>query len=108
MPAHRGDLENEEYEEKPQIEDDEEEEDPTWALRPASKRDFQWSKFAEPHKARNRLILKEFPEIKKLMGHDPATKYKIFCAVALQVCFPFCKTPLHNSTFALLIHIIVL
>ena len=60
--------------------------DASWASKPAHKRDFEWAKNPEPHKPRNKLILKEFPEIKKLMGHDPNTKYKIVVAVAMQVC----------------------
>ena len=59
----------------------------SWASKPAHKRDFQWSKSTEPHKPRNQMILAEFPQIKKLFGHDPMTKYKIVFAVTLQVSF---------------------
>ena len=57
----------------------------SWASKPAHKRDFEWSKTTEPHKPRNQMILAEFPQIKKLFGHDPVTKYKIVFAVTLQV-----------------------
>ena len=67
--------------------------DSSWASKPAHKRDFEWSKTSEPHKPRNKLIIEEFPEIKALMGHDPATKYKIFAAFALQVCMHFSVLP---------------
>jgi sphingolipid 4-desaturase/C4-monooxygenase len=47
--------------------------------------DFIWSTEDEPHASRRKAILKKHPEIKQLYGHDPVLKYKIACAVILQL-----------------------
>lgn len=52
----------------------------------ASARDFIRSDEAEPHAARKAEIIKKYPEIRKLMGHEWRTKYIIAATVALQVC----------------------
>jgi sphingolipid delta-4 desaturase len=46
--------------------------------------DFHYHYTDEPHASRRREILAKYPEIKRLFGHDPATKYKIAVAVFLQ------------------------
>lgn len=54
----------------------------------AHERDFEWLKTPEPHKERNKIILKDpviGPQIKALFGPDPMTKYKISFAVIAQI-----------------------
>lgn len=46
---------------------------------------FYWDDGAEPHVGRRAQILKAHPEIKKLMGHDKATKYKVLVSVMIQI-----------------------
>jgi len=46
---------------------------------------FYWSNEEEPHVKRKREILKAHPEVKKLMGHDPMTKYKVLVSVSIQL-----------------------
>lgn len=46
--------------------------------------DFLWLETDEPHAMRRKAILKKYPEIKQLYGHDPTLKYKIVAAVAIQ------------------------
>lgn len=46
---------------------------------------FYWDHGEEPHVKRRADIVKAHPEIKKLMGYDPATKYKVAVSVAIQI-----------------------
>lgn len=46
--------------------------------------DFYHSTTDEPHASRRKLILSKYPEIKRLFGHDPVTKYKIAFVVITQ------------------------
>lgn len=46
---------------------------------------FLFSAEAEPHKARTKLILKSHPEIRNLMGRNPASSLLILFVVALQI-----------------------
>ncbi|KAL4237955.1 Sphingolipid delta(4)-desaturase DES1 [Mactra antiquata] len=50
-----------------------------------SRTDFEWSYTQEPHASRRKEMLKKYPEMKKLMGHDPMLKYAVFGAVLLQL-----------------------
>jgi sphingolipid delta-4 desaturase len=56
--------------------------------------DFEWTYTEEPHATRRRQILKDHPEIKKLFGHSPKSKYYCIATVALQ-CFLayYCSRP---------------
>ncbi|KAJ1459071.1 fatty acid desaturase-domain-containing protein [Pelagophyceae sp. CCMP2097] len=47
--------------------------------------DFAYRPDEEPHAARRTAMLKKYPEIKKLFGHEPSTKYFVAATVALQV-----------------------
>ncbi len=49
------------------------------------RKDFVYRDQAEPHATRKTEILKKYPEIKQLMGHEPLTKYIVAATVALQV-----------------------
>lgn len=49
---------------------------------------FYWASegaLEEPHVARRKAIVQAYPEVKKLFGHDPQTKYTVFCALLLQL-----------------------
>ncbi|CCI48837.1 unnamed protein product [Albugo candida] len=48
------------------------------------KEDFYWVGTDEPHATRRKLILAKYPEIKKLFGHCPVTKYVAAGIVILQ------------------------
>jgi len=51
----------------------------------AKGRDFFFSATDEPHVTRRAEILKSHPEIKRLMGHEPRTKYIVAATVSLQI-----------------------
>lgn len=46
--------------------------------------EYYWTKEAEPHAARRKAILAKHPEIRKLTGHEPLTKWLVGVVVALQ------------------------
>jgi sphingolipid delta-4 desaturase len=50
-----------------------------------SNKDFEWSHEDEPHAIRKKEILAKYPEIKKLMGPCPRTKYVVMATVGIQV-----------------------
>ncbi|WFD20178.1 hypothetical protein MCAP1_002422 [Malassezia caprae] len=53
--------------------------------KPLPSDDFLWSLNEEPHKTRRVAILKAHPEVRKLMGHEPLTKYVATAVVCLQI-----------------------
>lgn len=48
------------------------------------RKDFMWSQQEYMHVARNREMLRKYPEIKKLMGYDTTTKYYCIVIVLIQ------------------------
>ncbi|SCU78475.1 LANO_0A03114g1_1 [Lachancea nothofagi CBS 11611] len=50
---------------------------------------FYWVSHKEPHAIRRHAILKSHPEVSKLMGHEPRTKYIVIGVVALQCAMAF-------------------
>ncbi|KAJ8082136.1 sphingolipid delta-4 desaturase [Marasmius tenuissimus] len=52
---------------------------------PQDPQDFLWLMTEEPHRSRRMAIMKAHPEVTKLMGYEPLTKYIVFCVVALQL-----------------------
>lgn len=50
-----------------------------------SRNDFEWTYNDEPHATRRKEILKKYPEIKKLMHHDPRFKWIVAALVFTQV-----------------------
>lgn len=52
---------------------------------PQDPRDFLWLMTEEPHRTRRMEILHAHPEVTKLMGHEPLTKYIVLAVVSLQV-----------------------
>ena len=65
--------------------------------------DFVWSDEKEPHFMRRKEIMKEFPEVKKLFGHDPKLIYKTLFVAALQLSVPIFFLPENPWLFALLV-----
>lgn len=47
--------------------------------------DEMWSELEEPHVARRRAIAKAHPEVKKLFGHCPKTKYMVLMQVGVHI-----------------------
>lgn len=47
--------------------------------------DFIWVMNDEPHSSRRKEMLKKHPEVKKLMGHEPLTKYIVTALLCLQL-----------------------
>ncbi|GME91915.1 unnamed protein product [Ambrosiozyma monospora] len=47
--------------------------------------DFYWTNAKDPHTIRRKEILKKYPKVTKLCGHEPLTKYISFCVVMLQL-----------------------
>lgn len=58
---------------------------PAAAADDADKHDFFWTYTEEPHRTRRLAIIKAHPEITKLCGPEPLTKYVVAGVVALQV-----------------------
>jgi sphingolipid delta-4 desaturase len=52
-------------------------------------KDFSYSNSPEPHKARTRAILKDHPEVRKLIGRNSASFFLILFVVALQIAISF-------------------
>ncbi|KIL55828.1 hypothetical protein M378DRAFT_17591 [Amanita muscaria Koide BX008] len=52
---------------------------------PQDPRDFLWLMTEEPHRTRRMEIMQAHPEVTKLMGHEPLTKYVVSCVVILQI-----------------------
>lgn len=63
--------------------------------------DFIWSLKEEPHFSRRKEILKKYPEIQKLFGYEPLTKFVILGIVGLQfICaFTFRDAESYKSPF---------
>ncbi|KAH0565943.1 hypothetical protein GP486_000664 [Trichoglossum hirsutum] len=71
------------------------------AIEPPPKADddhdrFFWTYTEEPHRTRRQAIIKAHPEVTKLCGPEPLTKYLVFLVVALQVS---CAYLLRNTPF---------
>ncbi|KAF8626693.1 hypothetical protein AX15_004729 [Amanita polypyramis BW_CC] len=52
---------------------------------PQDPRDFLWLMTEEPHRTRRTEIMQAHPEVTKLMGHEPLTKYIALAVVSLQI-----------------------
>ena len=52
---------------------------------PQDPRDFLWLMTEEPHRTRRMEIIHAHPEVTKLMGHSPLTKYIVLVVVSLQI-----------------------
>lgn len=52
--------------------------------------DWLWQHTEEPHRSRRRAILKDHPEVAKLMGYEPLTKYVVLLVVSIQLFTAYC------------------
>ncbi|WP_372530166.1 fatty acid desaturase [Ekhidna sp.] len=68
-----------------------------------NEKDFNWSKEKEPHITRRKVIMEEFPEVKKLFGTDPSLIYKSLFIAFLQLAIPVFFLPENPWLFALLV-----
>jgi sphingolipid 4-desaturase/C4-monooxygenase len=59
-------------------------------------RDFFWTYTEEPHRTRRLAIIKAHPEVTKLCGPEPLTKYVVLGVVATQI---LCAYVLRNTSF---------
>ncbi|OTB09103.1 hypothetical protein M426DRAFT_316396 [Hypoxylon sp. CI-4A] len=59
-------------------------------------RDFFWTYTEEPHRTRRLAIIKAHPEVTKLCGPEPLTKYVVLGVVSLQI---LCAYVLRNTSF---------
>ncbi|KAI1763989.1 sphingolipid delta4-desaturase [Hypoxylon sp. FL1150] len=59
-------------------------------------RDFFWTYTEEPHRTRRLAIIKAHPEVTKLCGPEPLTKYVVLGVVSLQI---LCAYVLRNTPF---------
>ncbi|KAM0285613.1 hypothetical protein ACHAQH_001319 [Verticillium albo-atrum] len=59
-------------------------------------RDFFWTYTEEPHRTRRLAIIKAHPEVTKLCGPEPLTKYVVAGVVSLQI---FLAYALRNTSF---------
>lgn len=57
---------------------------PAPVLPPQDPTDFLWIHTEEPHRSRRLEIMKKYPEVTKLMGYEPVTKYIVAFVVGLQ------------------------
>ncbi|CAI5759676.1 unnamed protein product [Candida verbasci] len=70
--------------------------------------EFYWTKDTEPHVLRRKLILEKYPEVRKLTGWEPKTKWYVIGIVLLQcsIAFYLRKTPVLSLKFFTLAYII--
>ncbi|KAL8930267.1 MAG: hypothetical protein Q9208_000884 [Pyrenodesmia sp. 3 TL-2023] len=64
--------------------------EPQEAERSPHKSDFFWSYTEEPHRTRRQAIIKAHPEVTKLCGPEPLTKYLVLAVVLLQLSCAAC------------------
>ncbi|TFK49349.1 dihydroceramide delta(4)-desaturase [Heliocybe sulcata] len=65
---------------------------------PQDPTDFLWLMTEEPHRTRRMAIMKAHPEVKKLMGHEPLTKYVVLAVVVLQLSVAYLLRNTHPLT----------
>ncbi|KAJ7598614.1 dihydroceramide delta(4)-desaturase [Mycena floridula] len=58
--------------------------------------DFLWLMTEEPHRTRRAEIMKRYPKVTTLMGHEPLTKYVVLLVVSIQL---LCAYLLRNTPF---------
>lgn len=46
---------------------------------------YYWSSHKEPHGLRRQEMIKKYPEIQKLMGHEPLTKWIVMAVISMQL-----------------------
>ncbi|KAL8850142.1 MAG: hypothetical protein Q9221_004903 [Calogaya cf. arnoldii] len=82
---------------------------PVKPLQPGCSSDhFFWTYTEEPHRTRRQAIIKAHPEVTKLCGHEPLTKYIVLAVVTLQIlCAVWLRhSPVLSARFLLTSYII--
>ncbi|XXH03565.1 phosphatidylinositol-binding protein scs2 [Hypoxylon texense] len=71
-------------------------------------RDFFWTYTEEPHRTRRLAIIKAHPEVTKLCGPEPLTKYVVLGVVALQLLCAYAlrAAPFFSAPFWLLAYVV--
>lgn len=71
------------------------------ASSPDSSSDFFWTYQEEPHRSRRRAIIAAHPEVTKLCGPEPLTKYVVLSVLAIQftVAYALKNVPFFSFTF---------
>ncbi|KIM59114.1 hypothetical protein SCLCIDRAFT_1218113 [Scleroderma citrinum Foug A] len=64
--------------------------------------DFLWLMTEEPHRSRRMAIMKAHPQVTKLMGHEPLTKYVVLGVVSLQLYIAIHLRHTHPLSFTFL------
>jgi sphingolipid 4-desaturase/C4-monooxygenase len=69
---------------------------------------FFWSYTEEPHRTRRQVIIKAHPEVTKLCGPEPLTKYLVLLVVSLQllVAYTLRETPIFSWPFFLAAYLV--
>ncbi|CAF9914177.1 hypothetical protein IMSHALPRED_001840 [Imshaugia aleurites] len=69
---------------------------------------FLWSYTEEPHRTRRHAIIKTHPEVTKLCGPEPLTKYFVLAVVAVQIVCAVClrNTPVFSLRYILAAYVI--
>ncbi|EGO03584.1 hypothetical protein SERLA73DRAFT_175107 [Serpula lacrymans var. lacrymans S7.3] len=70
---------------------------------PQDPTDFLWLMTEEPHRTRRMAIMKAHPEVTKLMGHEPLTKFVVLAVVMLQVSIAIYLRNAHPLSFSFLL-----
>ncbi|KAL8660494.1 MAG: hypothetical protein Q9202_006489 [Teloschistes flavicans] len=78
-----------------------------WQSQSASDQ-FFWSYTEEPHRTRRQAIIKAHPEVTKLCGHEPLTKYFVLAVMSLQIaCAAWLRhCPIFSTKFLLVSYIV--
>ncbi|KAI0058711.1 hypothetical protein BV25DRAFT_1908991 [Artomyces pyxidatus] len=69
---------------------------------PQDPSDFLWLMTEEPHRSRRKVIMKAHPEVTKLMGHEPRTKYVALSVVLIQLTTAFLLRHTHPLSWKFL------
>ncbi|KAF9515137.1 hypothetical protein BS47DRAFT_1376351 [Hydnum rufescens UP504] len=70
---------------------------------PKEPSDFLWLMTEEPHRSRRMAILKAHPEVTKLMGYEPLTKWIVLVVITLQIGVAYLLRNTHPSTLIYLL-----
>ncbi|KZT68337.1 hypothetical protein DAEQUDRAFT_711903 [Daedalea quercina L-15889] len=75
---------------------------------PQNPSDFLWIMTEEPHRSRRMAIMKAHPEVTKLMGHEPLTKYVVIGVVSIQLITAYLLRNTHplSPLFMLCVYVI--
>ncbi|KAG6888194.1 hypothetical protein C0995_009974 [Termitomyces sp. Mi166 len=73
-----------------------------YSASPQDPSDFLWLMTEEPHRTRRMAIMKAHPDVTKLMGYEPLTKYLVLAVVILQFTAALLLRHTHPLSFTFL------